>query len=414
MKKFLLVISIMLISIFTVLPIATAITGECNADFWSKQTYIDSNNDETAQVLAEMPENLQLSSDSSDIDNNYVTRLSNLKDSDITAVGMPINNDLDVSISQQSPTVIDKVGEVLFGGKVTEIETVRLGGTPIGISLDSKGVKVIGISEVLTIDGMRCPAVEGDIRIGDVIIKVDGKEINSVAILSKITAESKGAILSIEFLRSGKAMSAKLTAALDLSTKKYKLGIWAKEGSSGIGTLTFVRENGQFGSLGHPIVNGETGEIYSISGGTIFDCEINGINKGSAGRAGELKGNFSEKVMGKVFKNNKFGVYGKMYKENCKNLDKISIIKAKDVKPGKAQIFTTINGKKPLLYDIEIIKAINQPIDNDKGIIIRITDSRLIEAAGGIVQGMSGSPIIQNNKLVGAVTHVFVNDCIKG
>lgn len=318
------------------------------------------------------------------------------------------------NVSLNDPTIIDKIGESIFKDK-TEIGEVRLGGIPIGISLESSGIKIIGISEILTSDGVKCPAIDSDVRIGDIISTADGVEINSSARLSEVVSESNGKPMELEIIRNGTTMKKTILPVLDVLMKKYKLGLWTKEGSSGIGTLTFINENGRFASLGHPIVNPETGEIYKISGGSVYECEITGVVKGTKGTAGELRGDFLERKIGMVSQNVKIGVYGQMTDSSViASLAKIKITSAKSVKPGKAYVYTTVDGKTPELYEAEIIKAVSQSGESDKGIVIRITDERLISKTGGIVQGMSGSPIIQDGNLVGAITHVFVNDGIKG
>ncbi len=309
-------------------------------------------------------------------------------------------------------TIIDKIGQAIFKGK-TVVGEVRLGGIPIGISLESSGVKVIGISEIMTKNGVQCPAIESDIRIGDVIIGADGVEINSSLRLSQLVLESNGEEIELEIIR-GEKLKKKIKPLYDELSGKYKLGLWTKEGSSGIGTLTFVKEDGRFASLGHPIVNPETGEIYKISGGSVYKCVITGAVKGGRGRAGELRGDFKDVKLGTVSSNGKIGVYGTFTNRDYLSYPKIKILSSKSVKPGKAYVYSTVEGEKPELYEAEIIKASVQSGESDKGIVVRITDKRLIEKTGGIVQGMSGSPIIQEGCLVGAVTHVFVSDGVKG
>lgn len=313
-----------------------------------------------------------------------------------------------------SDNVVDKIGDILFGGEAEVSAKVYLGGIPLGLSLNSRGVKVIGLSEIMTSQGLRAPAVEADIRIGDVILQVEGENITSAKTLSEAANKSGGKSIVIRLMRKGEVIKVSAIPALDITDGKYKLGLWAKEGSSGIGTLTYVENSGKFGSLGHPIVNPENGEIYSITGGRVYDAVISGVVKGVRGRAGELRGSFNDKVIGSISVNNKYGVYGELDESVYKYLPIVEVEKASKVKPGKAQIYSTINGSTPEVYDIEIIKAAAQNKADDKGMVIRVTDERLISQTGGIVQGMSGSPIVQNGKLIGAVTHVFVNDPLKG
>ena len=276
-------------------------------------------------------------------------------------------------------------------------------------------MRVIGISEINTNDGMKCPAIGADIRIGDLIVKINGQDVTNSMQLSQAAAESEGKSVEITVERNGQSITKSITPEYDILQKRFKLGLWTKEGSSGIGTLTFVKKNGDFASLGHPIVSSETGEICAISGGSVYRCEITGVIKNTRGKAGELKGNFLDKKIGTVNKNTKLGVYGSFSeKDFYGGYEEIDVLPAKGVKPGKAYVYSTVEGDKPTLYEAEIIKAANQTSGSDKGIVIRITDARLIEKTGGIVQGMSGSPIIQDGALVGAITHVFINDGIKG
>ncbi len=201
-------------------------------------------------------------------------------------------------------------------------------------------------------------------------------------------------------------------------TNTYKLGLWVKEDAVGIGTLSFVNATTKrFGSLGHSINDSETNECIKVSGGNIYESKILGIKKGKSGKAGELIGTFNrENVIGTVDKNCEYGVYGFVdsVETITKNKTAVDIGGRLSAKPGKAQILTCLDGDEIKAYDIEIIKTNFQSACNEKSMVLRVTDKNLIAKTGGIVQGMSGSPIIQDGKLIGAVTHVFVNDATKG
>lgn len=321
------------------------------------------------------------------------------------------------SSTVSSPNLLDKISELIFGSKTSEIitEKVYLGGTPMGLSLESKGVTIIGISNVFTKTGNTCPALDAGLIIGDVIISLDDKEIYNVSQLTKLADHSQGAEMRLTYLRQGNITNTTIKAALDITSNKYKLGIWAREVSSGIGTLTFVDAKGNFACLGHPIVNSSDGSIIEISGGKAYNCTINGYKKGVSGNAGELHGYFvGDKPIGNIEKNNKYGIYGHLDEFDYNKKELISVASINEVKTGKAYVYTTIDGSEKEKYEIEIIKVNYQPTKSDKGLVIRIVDKGLIEKTGGIVQGMSGSPIVQNGKLVGAVTHVFVTDATKG
>lgn len=295
------------------------------------------------------------------------------------------------------------------------IDQVYLGGYPLGITINGEGVVVIGLHEFVGINGeICCPAMKSGLQINDKIIELDGKKIFGSAKLSEIALASNGRQMSVVFIRDDNLYNTKIQPQVDLSTGCYKLGLWTKDVSSGVGTLTYTKMDLSFGALGHPICNGN-GNIIDCSNGGIFPCSIEGVLRGQRGAAGELKGTFSfENRIGNVYSNNKFGTFGKFTTHNkyCETI--IDVADICDVHPGKASIYCTIIGNNRKKYDIEIIKAASQKSPDDKGMVIHITDKQLLEKCGGIVQGMSGSPIVQDGRLVGAVTHVFVNDPTRG
>ena len=208
-----------------------------------------------------------------------------------------------------------------------------------------------------------------------------------------------------------------LFSLLKNDENKYKLGVWVRDDFSGVGTLTFVRKDTfEFAALGHPVTNDKSENIIDISDGQLYNCSLVGINKGYKNDPGELKCVFVQKNQeGNIIKNTKFGIYG--YLNNTKNLIDTNLTAnlggRLSVKPGKAKLISSVSGIREE-YDIEIIKANYQSKSDDKSIIFRVKDKRLLELTGGIVQGMSGSPIMQNGKLIGAVTHVFLSDPTKG
>lgn len=323
--------------------------------------------------------------------------------------------DLSQLISDTSE-FFDDVTDLFCGSSSQKIsEQVYLGGYPLGLTIDGDGVTVIGLNEFFDVQGeLACPAMNAGIQINDVIIELDNRKIFSSAKLVEIASASNGKPLEIKYIRQGQTHTATITPQADLAAGQYRLGLWTRDSSSGIGTLTYVRKNLKFGSLGHPITD-PNGEIVSCDNGGVFNCTINGVNKGKRGAAGELKGTFSfEKRIGNLYLNNKYGAFGTFntLPAFCTNL--MPVADVNEVAVGKAQIYCTINGNTPEYFDIEIVKANRQTSKNDKGMVIHVTDKRLLEISGGIVQGMSGSPIVQNGKLVGAVTHVFVNDPTRG
>ena len=295
-------------------------------------------------------------------------------------------------------------------------EQVYLGGYPLGITIDGNGVKVIGLNEFISDNGkVVCPAIESGIRINDTVVEIDGIVIHNSVKLSEIANASEGKSISIKYIRQGQTYNTTIVPQRDLSTGMYRLGLWTRDSSSGVGTLTYIKKDLQFGSLGHPIFDNE-GKMVPVTEGSVFQCKINGVVKGQKGSAGELKGSFdfNDKI-GSVYLNNKFGVYGNLSRlPNYQPMQLIDVAAVSEVKQGKAYVYCTLEGAQRDCYEIEIVKSVNQTSKEDKGMVLRVTDPRLLDKTGGIVQGMSGSPIVQNGKLVGAVTHVFINDPTKG
>jgi len=311
--------------------------------------------------------------------------------------------------------LFDDINDMFLSQKHTcKEQRVILGGIPVGISLNNDCVEIVGFSQIITEKGACSPANDAGLQIGDKITKINGKNINKTYDISNAVAQQNE--LDLTFLRNETENKIKITAQKDVLTGKNKLGMWIRDQSYGIGTLTFVKDGKYFASLGHPITS-KNGEIMQITGGKVHDCNILGVNKGLIGKAGELKGAFNNKhSIGDISINSNFGVYGTFNKvpQSLDINNVVSTANINEVKPGKAQIYSTINGNLPQYYEIEIIKVKNQAENHEKGLVIKVTDKNLLSQTGGIVQGMSGSPILQNGKLVGAVTHVFINDPTKG
>lgn len=283
---------------------------------------------------------------------------------------------------------------------------IYLGGMPAGFSMSTNGAYVVGVCDVITNNGICSPSKDADIKIGDIILEIDGQKINGAVDVEKNITDKSFIVAKIK--REGKTLIKDLKIAVDLSGN-YKLGLFIRDDVCGIGTITFIKNN-RFASLGHPVI-GENNEILDINGGSVFDCNITGCVKGERGKAGELRGVFLKtNAIANIDKNLISGVYGNLSKNyDCSSLKEIKLGEAV---PGDAKIYTTVCGSAPSEYSISIIKVDN--FGSNKNFVIKITDKDLLENTGGIVQGMSGSPIIQNNKLVGAVTHVFINDPTRG
>ena len=253
---------------------------------------------------------------------------------------------------------------------------------------------------------------------GDIIQMINDDEVLSFEqveeLLSNINSEES---ITLSILRDKNNIKVSVTPKYNAVTDSYKLGVWVKDNMGGIGTLTFIKSDNRFGSLGHPISESDSSSVIDVVGGDIYSCNIMGVNKSQNNVPGEIRALFLAKdSQGSVDKNCEFGVYGWLNEDSnlINNGQEYKIGGRLTVRPGKAKILSNIDGTGVKEYDIEIIKTNYQSTSNDKGMIIRVKDKDLIEKTGGIVQGMSGSPIIQNNKIVGAVTHVFLNDSTKG
>lgn len=288
------------------------------------------------------------------------------------------------------------------------------GGNSVGVRVSTEGVLAVGYSDITTASGeAESPAQNGGIQIGDRLISVNGNKIKNSKDLSKKINESKSENVEILLERNGE----KITKNINLSKNgdgDYKIGLWVRDSTAGVGTLTFYdKESGKYGAIGHPITDSETEKILSIKNGDLLNSSIISIKKGVKGNPGELRGIFSsdKKPIGNVTGNTQCGIFGSMNKENLKNINNktYKVGWRDEIQPGPAQIITTIDEEGPKFYDIEIMKLAKQDSISTKSMVIKITDERLLEKTGGVVQGMSGSPIIQNDKIIGAVTHVLVN-----
>ena len=296
---------------------------------------------------------------------------------------------------------------------VTQRKYVTPGGTVFGIRLYTRGVMVIRIDEVTTPSGNRSPGKEAGLKAGDMIISVDGVEITRNKELSSAFASSDGKALKLIIERNGETKAISFTPVLsDEST--YKGGLWIRDSTAGIGTVTWYdSSNGIFAGLGHAVCDVDTGEVMPLSGGDAVEATIKGCYKGTAGTAGELCGIFSSGTIGNLYVNSSTGVYGIM--NSCDmNSAVLPVAIKQEVKTGEARIICTVDESGPQYYSAEITKVMTNTSDNQRNLTIKITDESLIEKTGGIVQGMSGSPIVQNGMLVGAVTHVFVDDPTEG
>lgn len=299
---------------------------------------------------------------------------------------------------------------------LAKTEKVYLGGIPFGVKFFTDGITVVGFSDVDTDSENKSPAYNAGIRENDVIISVNNAAVSSVDDFISAAEKSQGNSIEVGYKRLGKVYSASFSPVLSKSDNKYKTGMWIKDSTAGIGTITYViPETRAFAGLGHSICDSSTGEILKLTKGVVMDVEVSGIEKSTPGTPGELKGSFSSDKIGTLSENTSEGIYG-VFSEIPESLSEDDIIEVADrgdVKEGAALIRCTVEDGKTDEYEVNL-SQINFDEDSNKNYVIEVTDQRLIEKTGGIVQGMSGSPIIQNGKLVGAVTHVFISDPKKG
>ena len=296
-------------------------------------------------------------------------------------------------------------------------QVVYLGGMPIGIGLAEEGLIVTGYVDVITDEGAICPARGSEISTGDVVIAINGEPIYDASGFAGRLQRSEGAV-TLRIKRGEMEMDVSLTPVTDSLTGLKKVGLTLKNGINGVGTMTFVLPNTlSFGALGHGIIDADTGKPFVCDEGSIYKCRIDGFKKPEKGAAGELIGRFVERdtPIGTIDICNAYGVYGKINDNFDKGMmSPIPVGSAKDVKTGSAVIYSTILGDTPKEYKIEIVKTSLQRTPQEKSMLIRVVDEALLRETGGILQGMSGSPIVQNGKLVGAVTHVLVNESTLG
>lgn len=284
-------------------------------------------------------------------------------------------------------------------------QEVYLGGENIGIEVKSNGVLVVGFYNV----DNSSPGKEAGLEVGDIITSVEDIAINEIADLSKAINISKDTV-KITYTRN--KAEYKTTLKMIQSDNIYKTGLYIKDKIIGIGTLTYIDKNNKFSALGHQIIEKNTGQKFEISTGTIFKSKVTGIERSEVNNPGEKKATYYEnETYGKIEKNEITGIYG-TYTEQIKNKELIKTADINEIKTGKAYIKTTIESDKEETFEINILKI--NANDQTKNILFEITDKNLLNKTGGVVQGMSGSPIIQNNKLIGAVTHVIIDNPKKG
>ncbi|UII54792.1 SpoIVB peptidase [Cytobacillus spongiae] len=295
------------------------------------------------------------------------------------------------------------------------------GGQSIGVKLNTVGVLVVGHHQVNTSSGKASPGETAGIQVGDIITSINGEKIEKMADVAPFVQDAgeSGKSLNITLKREEGEVKTELTPLKEDGGNMYKLGLYIRDSAAGIGTMTFYHpESKKYGALGHVISDMDTKKPIVVEDGQILRSTVTSIEKGSNGNPGEKLARFSsdKKVIGNITRNSPFGIFGKLNKDITNGVvdEALPIALSHQVKEGPAQILTVVDNDEVKKFDIEIVSTIPQKFPATKGMVIKVTDSELLEKTGGIVQGMSGSPIIQDGRVIGAVTHVFVNDPTSG
>lgn len=283
-------------------------------------------------------------------------------------------------------------------------------GKAIGMKLYTEGVLVVGMSEI---NGKK-PYENSGIQEGDAIIEINNEQIENTNDLIETVNKSNGTTVEVKYKRKEQTITTSIEPA-KVNENEYKLGLWVRDAAAGVGTMTFYEpSSGMFAALGHGIADIDTSELINIESGELTTTNILSIVKGQKGTPGEIRGTIeNSESLGSIYKNTSFGVYGKVQSKNkldINNMEEMDVALRDEIKTGKAQILCELENGKTEKYDVEIKKLYLNNNENNKSMVIKITDEKLIEKTGGIIQGMSGAPIIQNGKFIGAVTHVLVND----
>ncbi len=301
---------------------------------------------------------------------------------------------------------------------VTETDSRELvpGGMPFGVKMFTSGVIVVGMGEVEGRNGRSCPAEDAGLAVGDIILTANGRTVSGNDELLSVVNDSGGDTVHVVYMRDGRRATAHIEPALSSDGSSYRIGMWVRDSSAGIGTVTYYNpESGLMGGLGHGITDVDTGTVLPVSSGEIARVAVTGVTKGNVGAPGELKGMFLPSApIAELLYNCEAGIFADVSTESFFDLPALPVAYKQDVKTGSALVLCTVEGSKPQYYEIEIESCRISDGKPTKNLVIHVTDSRLLEATGGIVQGMSGSPIVQNGCIIGAVTHVFVNDPTRG
>ena len=311
-------------------------------------------------------------------------------------------------------SVVAPAAELESRAKVGGISTLIPGGMAFGVKFFTDGAVILGTTGVETASGVVSPAKDAGLKSGDIITEIGGEDFESAAELSEVVAGCGGRPIVVEYMRNGEEFETTVTPARDIESGRYKMGVLVKDSTAGIGTVTYIDpETMDFGGLGHGIYDSETGQLLPLGMGAVVNVEITDVVKSEKNNPGQLKGRFDNVAIGTLWDNCEEGVFGRYIKYTPEMQAPMPVAEWDEVKEGKAYIQTTLSEDGIGQYEIEI-EEIYKNSGSTKNYLVRVTDEALISKTGGIVQGMSGSPIIQNGKLVGAVTHVLVNDPLRG
>ncbi|WP_043934787.1 SpoIVB peptidase [Bacillus sp. EB01] len=335
--------------------------------------------------------------------------------------------DQQVSLSAKdsgaSSVVLDLAGIPIKKVDVKVLKGFKVypGGQSIGVKLNSVGVLVVGHHQVETSNGRKSPGELSGIKVGDIITEINGQRIEKMADVAPLVQEAgkTGKALKLSITRENGKVKANLMPLKEKGADNYKLGLYIRDSAAGIGTMTFYHpDSKKYGALGHVISDMDTKKPIVVENGQVLRSTVTSIEKGSNGNPGEKLARFSDdkQIIGNIKRNSPFGIFGKLHRDIDNGImDKpMPIALSHQVKEGPAQILTVVDNDKVETFNIEIVSTIPQKFPATKGMVIKVTDPKLLQKTGGIVQGMSGSPIIQDGKLIGAVTHVFVNDPTSG
>ena len=303
--------------------------------------------------------------------------------------------------------------------QVDVVDTTRLipCGSPVGIYLKSKGIMVIGTGRITGENGMEMEPAVGKLKSGDYIEAFNGQKLGTKEELAEAVSHFQGENVTLTVRRNGAETQVKIKPVKGTDGSS-KLGVWVRDDTQGIGTITYVDPNGHFGALGHGISDSDTGELVEIETGALYTAKIMGVEKGEAGKPGLLSGVIyygPQSCRGEITANTEDGIFGMVDQQLKKQIqgELMEVARCQEVKPGPAVIRTAVSGEVKD-YTVEIQKVDQSPSKRNKAMVLKVTDPELLSLTGGIVQGLSGTPILQNGKLAGAVTHVFVQDPSRG